>query len=74
MLEKKVVRDGKGTIIGTVTSGFGDGSKVVHDRSGGFMGRTQTSENGDTHYTRDSGGHLVSRDTADPGLLFGRKK
>ena len=62
--------DGKRRIIGSVTSGFSDESAVVRDEDNKLSGRT--SERYDT--TRDDHGNLVSINTADPGLLIGRKK
>jgi len=70
MLEKEYVRDGKRRIIGSVTSGFSDESATVRDEDNNLSGRT--SERYDT--TRDDHGKLVSINTADPGLLIGRKK
>jgi len=70
MLEKEYVRDGKRRIIGSVTSGFSDESATVRDEDNKLSGRT--SERYDT--TRDDHGKLVSINTADPGLLIGRKK
>lgn len=69
-LEKNIVRDGKRQIIGSVTTGFGDGQSVVRDKSGSILGRASTRYN----ETRDSSGRLVSSNTADPGLLINRKK
>ena len=69
-LQKEFIRDGKRRIIGSVTSGFSDESAVVRDEDNKLSGRT--SERYDT--TRDDHGNLVSINTADPGLLIGRKK
>jgi hypothetical protein len=68
-LKKEYVRDGQRQIIGSVTTGFSDGSAVVRDTDGQITGRT--SEKFDT--TRDSSGRLVSSNTADPGLLIRKK-
>ncbi|MGA9864447.1 MAG: hypothetical protein WBQ19_20225 [Terriglobales bacterium] len=69
-LQKEFIRDGKRRIIGSVTSGFSDESAVVRDEDNKLSGRT--SERYDT--TRDGHGNLVSINSADPGLLIGRKK
>jgi YD repeat-containing protein len=69
-LEKKVVRDGRGQIIGSVTSGFNDESTVVRDADNQIVGRTSDR----FHTTRDEHGNLVSRNSADPGLLIRPKK
>jgi hypothetical protein len=69
-LSKKYVRDGKRQIIGSVTSGFSDESAVVRDEDNKLSGRT--SERYDT--TRDGHGNLVSINSADPGLLIGKRK
>lgn len=70
MLKKGYVRDGKRRIIGSVTSGFSDESDVVRDEGDRVIGRT--SERFRT--TRDTHGNLVSINSPDPGLLFGRGK
>ena len=71
MLEKKYVRDGKNRVIGSVTSGFeGSFEALVRDEHDHVIGRT--SERFGT--TRDEHGNLISVNTADPGLLFNRKK
>jgi hypothetical protein len=71
MLEKKYVRDGKNRVIGSITTGFeGSFETLVRDEHENIIGRT--SERFGT--TRDEHGNLVSIDTADPGLLFNRKK
>jgi hypothetical protein len=57
-------------IIGSVTSGFSDESAVVRDEDNKLSGRT--SERYDT--TRDDHGNLVSINSADPGLLLGKRK
>ncbi len=69
-MKKDYVRDGKGRIMGSVTSGFSDESTVVRDERNQITGRTS----GKFHTTRDSHGNLVSTNTSDPGLLIGRKK
>jgi hypothetical protein len=69
-LTKQYVRDGKRQIIGSVISGFSDESAVVRDGDNKMSGRT--SERYDT--TRDDHGKLVSINTADAGLLIGKRK
>jgi hypothetical protein len=69
-LEKEYVRDGKRHIIGSVTSGYSDTSAVVRDEDNGITGRTSSR----FHTTRDVHGHLVSINSADPGLLINRKR
>jgi YD repeat-containing protein len=70
MLKKHYVRDGSRRIIGSVTTGFDDTTAVVRDEDNQITGRT--NERFDT--TRDAHGKLVSINSADPGLLIGRKK
>jgi hypothetical protein len=70
MLTRECIRDGKNRIIGSVTSGFSDESTVVRDEHGKILGRTSER----FHNTRDDHGGLVSTNSADPGLLIGRKK
>jgi len=67
MLKKNAVRDGRNRLIGSVTTGFADGSSIVRDAEGHLLGKT--SEKFDN--TRDARGKLVSVNTADGGLLFG---
>jgi hypothetical protein len=56
---------------GSITKEFtGAFDTVVRDESGDFLGRT--SQRFGT--TRDDHGNLVSIDTADPGLLIGKRK
>jgi hypothetical protein len=67
MLKKEYVRDGKRRIIGSVTAGFKGSFETLvrdeHERVAGW-----TSEK--LHATRDQGGHPVSLNTADAGLLL----
>jgi hypothetical protein len=71
MIKKSYVRDGKNRVIGSVTTGFeGSFETLVRDAHENIIGRT--SERFGT--TRDARGSLVSINTADPGLLFSRKK
>jgi hypothetical protein len=69
-LTRKYVRDGERKIIGSVTRGFPDGVAVVRDEHSRYIGRT--NERFET--TRDAHGKLISTNSADPGLLIGRKK
>ncbi len=71
MLKKTYVRDGKNRLIGSVTTGFeGSFETLVRDEHDHVIG--SVSERFGT--TRDGQGKLVSVNTADPGLLFDRKK
>ncbi len=71
MLKKTYVRDGKNQVIGSVTIGFeGSFEALVRDEHDNIIGRT--SERFGT--TRDGHGHLISINSADPGLLLNRKK
>ena len=71
MLKKVYVRDAENRLIGSITTGFeGSFEALVRDEHGDVIGRT--SERFGT--TRDARGNLVSTNTADPGLLIGRKK
>jgi len=69
-LKKEYVRDGNRRIIGSVTEGFDDTTAVVRDENNQIAGRTSER----FHTTRDKDGGLVSTNSPDPGLLFGRKK
>lgn len=68
MLKVNFVRDGKNQIVGSVTSGFANGDAVARDRDGKVLGHS----NDRFDNTRDGSGCLVSRNTADVGLLFHR--
>jgi hypothetical protein len=70
MLACKYVRDGERRIVASVTTGFADSSSVVRDRNNRFLGRT--NERFET--TLDAQGKIISTNSADPGLLIGRKK
>jgi len=70
-LKREFIRDGKRQIIGSVTTGYvGSFETIVRDEQNDITG--STSERFNT--TRDEYGSLVSINTADPGLLIGRKK
>lgn len=58
-----------GQVLGTITSGYSDGSTTVRDSGGRVLGHC--SERFNT--TRDSSGRLVSTNTASPGLLIRKK-
>ena len=47
MLKKNLVRDGQNRLIGSVTTGFADGSSIVRDAEGGLLGKLQ--RNSTTH-------------------------
>lgn len=70
MLNKYLVRDGNRKITASVTTGYSDSSSVVRDEQNQITGRT--SERFKT--VRDAHGNLVATNSADPGLLIGRKK
>ena len=71
MLVKTWIRNGQHGLVGSKTTGFtGAFDTIVRDESGHYLGRT--SERFGT--TRDEHGGLVSINTADPGLLIGRKQ
>ena len=69
-LKTRFVRNGQNKIIGSVTTGYSDTSSLVRDGSNQIIGRT----NERLRTTRDVHNKLVSTNTADPGLLIGRKK
>jgi hypothetical protein len=69
-LNKTYVRDGNRRIIASVTSGFFDETEIVRDGENQVIGKV----NHRFENTRDARGNLVSVDTADPGLLIGRRK
>ena len=70
-LKKEFVRDGQRRIIGSITTGYeGSFETLVMNEHEHIVGRT--SERFST--TRDEHGKLVSINTAEPGLLIGRKK
>jgi hypothetical protein len=66
MLKKIYIRDSKGQITGSETSGFDNGDTVVRDSHGKILGRASSRYQN----TRDAHGRLVSSNTDDPGLLF----
>jgi hypothetical protein len=70
-LKKEFIRDGQRRIIGSITTGYtGAFDTIVRDESGYLLGRTSQ------HFgtTRDDLGNLVSINSADPGLLIGKRK
>ncbi len=69
-LKKVFIRDGKRSIIGSVTSGYSDTSAVVRDENNQIAGRSSER----FHTTRDEHGNLVSTNSPDPGLILGRRK
>jgi hypothetical protein len=70
MLKKYLIRDGNRRIIGSVTTEYSDSSSIVRDQRNDITGRT--SERFNT--VRDAHGNLVSTNSADPGLVVGRKR
>jgi len=70
MLRKYFIRDGNRSIIGSVTTGYSDSSSIVRDQRNQFNGRTNERFN----TVRDAHGNLVSTNSADPGLVVGRKR
>lgn len=69
-LKKAFIRDANRKIVGSVTVRYsGSFDKLVRDGDDRIIGRT--SEGFRT--TRDQHGQLVSINSADPGLLIGRK-
>jgi len=70
MLKKDFIRDGSRKIIASVTTGFSDTSAVVRDEDNKITGRTSER----FHTTRDEHGNLASINSADPGLLIGKRK
>jgi len=67
-LKRKFIRDGRNRLIGSVTSGYRDGTEIVRDAEGKLLGKTNRKFSN----TRDARGRLVSIETPDAGLLFGR--
>ena len=67
-LEKKFIRDGRNRLLGSVTSGYSDSTEIARDEKGKLLGKT----NRRFTTTRDAHGRLVSINTPDAGLLFGR--
>jgi hypothetical protein len=68
MLKTEYIRDGRNQIMGSSTSGFANGDTVARDRSGKILGHANST----FQNTRDEEGRLVSRNSADVGLLFRR--
>jgi hypothetical protein len=63
-LKTRFVRDSRGIIAGTVTSGFADGSELIKDKFGQAIGRTVPRVG-----TKNMNNEIVSR-TSDSGFLF----
>lgn len=58
-----------GQVLGTITSGYSDGSTTVRDSGGRVLGHS----NARFQTTRDAAGRLVSTNSADAGLLIRKK-
>jgi len=70
MLKKDFIRDGNRSIISSITTGFSDSSSIVRDQRNQITGRTNERFGS----VRDAQGNLVSTNSADPGLVIGRKR
>jgi hypothetical protein len=71
MLKKEYIRDAKHQVIASITTGFvGAYETILKDEHEQVLGTTSER----FHTTRDEHGALVSTNTADAGLLIGRKK
>jgi hypothetical protein len=70
MLKKDFIRDGKRSIIGSVTTGYSDSSSIVRDQRNQITGLTNEL----FKTVRDTHGKLVSTNSADPGLVIERKR
>lgn len=66
MLKVEYVRDGKNQIIGSKTSGFGNGDTVARDRIGKILGHSSSKFDN----TRDANGRLTSTNQADVDSSF----
>jgi hypothetical protein len=70
MLKKDFIRGGNRSILGSVTTGYSDSSSIVRNQRNQITGRTNERFN----TVRDTHGSLVSTNSADPGLIIGRKR
>lgn len=68
-LKREIVRH-SGEVLGTITTGYSDGSTTVRDSTGRVTGHTSDR----FRTTRDAAGRLISNTTASPGLLIPKKK
>lgn len=59
-----------GRVLGSIISGYSDGSATVRDSTGRTLGHVSSKFS----TTRDANGKLVSTNTASPGLLIPKKK
>jgi hypothetical protein len=66
MLKVEHVRNGKNQIIGNKTSGFANGDTVVRDPNGKILGHSNSKFGN----TRDSNGHITSRNQDGADSLF----
>lgn len=69
MLKKYFIRDGNRSVIGSVTTGYSDSSSTARDQGNQITGRTNERFN----TVRDAHGNLICTNSADPGLVMGRK-
>ena len=67
MLKKDFVRDGTRRIIGSVTTGYRDTSRIVRDEGNRIAGRSSDR----FRTTRDARGNVVSVNSPDPGAAEG---
>ncbi len=59
-----------GQVLGSITSGYADGTTTVRDSGGRVLGHTSDR----FHTTRDANGRLISTNVDSPGLLIPKKK
>jgi len=69
MLKTKFLRDNRHRIIGTVVSGYQDGSQIVRNWHGQVVGRVVPNAAG-TGISKDQHNHIRRLD-ADKGFYFG---
>lgn len=70
MLKQHFIRDAQRRIIGSVTAGHSDSSGIVR----GQRNQITRCTNEGFNTMRDAHGYLVSTNSADPGLVIGRKR
>lgn len=69
MLKRYFIRAGNRRSTGSVTTEYSDSSSIVRDQRNQITGRTNDRFN----TVRDPHGNLVLTNSADPGLVIGRK-